>query len=162
MHHDFNVTAIRRVIDGDTFDFEVDLGFHTRMVKRFRLAGIDTAEIFGRNAEPAGTEQRDWVEQWLRDVAMRGELRIRTFKLNWNVPLADGGFGRWAGIVYNGLTMEFLSNALVAAGFTKLGEPLWIWDSVEKIQNEMVELHGMASRQAYELIESGDLTPREE
>lgn len=158
-HFDFRVTDIRRVIDGDTFDFEVDLGFHARTTKRFRLAGIDTAEIWGPNAEPAGTEQRDWVEQWLRDVAMHGELRIRTFKLNWNVPLADGGFGRWAAIVYERESMEFLSDALVAEGFEKLGEPLWIWDSVKEIQEQMAVTYG--EDVTYELDTGGDLVPVE-
>jgi len=35
-----------RVIDGDTFDISVDLGFNTTRVERFRLVGIDTPETW--------------------------------------------------------------------------------------------------------------------
>jgi micrococcal nuclease len=34
------------VVDGDTMDFLVDLGFHTTKKIRVRLKGIDTPEIF--------------------------------------------------------------------------------------------------------------------
>jgi micrococcal nuclease len=33
------------VVDGDTVDLEIDLGFKTKVVERFRLYGIDTPEI---------------------------------------------------------------------------------------------------------------------
>ena len=35
---------ILRVIDGDTFDFEIDMGFSIRIKERMRLYGIDTPE----------------------------------------------------------------------------------------------------------------------
>jgi micrococcal nuclease len=33
------------VVDGDTFDIEIDLGFHIKLNDRVRLAGIDTPEL---------------------------------------------------------------------------------------------------------------------
>lgn len=36
-----------RVIDGDTVELDVDLGFEIRFLQRFRIVGIDTPEIFG-------------------------------------------------------------------------------------------------------------------
>ena len=35
---------VLRVIDGDTLDCEIDLGFFVKIEKRVRLSGIDTAE----------------------------------------------------------------------------------------------------------------------
>ena len=40
-----------RVIDGDTVDAMIDLGFDTWVKKRIRLAGIDTPEIRTRDKE---------------------------------------------------------------------------------------------------------------
>ena len=42
----FEYTAIVvRIVDGDTVDLDVDLGFKTRRKDRFRLEGIDTPEV---------------------------------------------------------------------------------------------------------------------
>lgn len=38
---------ITRVVDGDTFDAEVDLGFGIKFKERFRLARVDTPETYG-------------------------------------------------------------------------------------------------------------------
>lgn len=35
------------VVDGDTIDVRVDMGFSTERIIRIRLAGVDTAEIYG-------------------------------------------------------------------------------------------------------------------
>ena len=39
----YNARVIK-VIDGDTIDLEIDLGFHVKVTKRARLSGIDTYE----------------------------------------------------------------------------------------------------------------------
>lgn len=36
-----------RVVDGDTIDLDIDVGFHTHVHERVRLAGIDTPETYG-------------------------------------------------------------------------------------------------------------------
>lgn len=38
------IASIHRVVDGDTVDMEVDLGFSTHIRERFRLTGIDAPE----------------------------------------------------------------------------------------------------------------------
>ena len=40
-----------RIVDGDTYDIEVDLGFNTFKVERFRLIGIDTPETWRPKTE---------------------------------------------------------------------------------------------------------------
>jgi len=42
---------VTRVIDGDTVDADIDLGFDTKLSKRIRLHGIDTPETRTRNKE---------------------------------------------------------------------------------------------------------------
>lgn len=41
---------ILSVIDGDTIDVELDLGFHIKMKERVRLLDVDTPEVFGKKA----------------------------------------------------------------------------------------------------------------
>lgn len=62
-------TRVVDVIDGDTIDFEVDLGFKIHRTIRVRLLGVDTAEIYGVEHDSEeyeiGIEHTEFVEQWL-------------------------------------------------------------------------------------------------
>ena len=40
---------VRRVVDGDTLDLDIDLGFHITLSERVRLMGIDTPETRSRD-----------------------------------------------------------------------------------------------------------------
>ena len=40
----YNITAVEKVVDGDTIDAVFDLGFDVRICNRIRLLGIDTPE----------------------------------------------------------------------------------------------------------------------
>ena len=56
-----------RVIDGDTVDANIDLGFDITILKRIRLAGIDTPESRTRDLEEKarGLAAKDRVNQLL-------------------------------------------------------------------------------------------------
>lgn len=56
--------TVRRVIDGDTVDLAVDLGFDVGLALRVRLDGIDTPELRGAD-RAAGQAARDFVVQRL-------------------------------------------------------------------------------------------------
>ena len=76
MHREFSRpdytyrVTVYRVIDGDTLDVMVDVGFHTKMLKRLRLLDIDTEELRGGTTESKQkallAKQR--LEQLLYDV----------------------------------------------------------------------------------------------
>lgn len=53
-----------RVVDGDTLDLCVDVGFGWSFVDRFRLAGLNAPEL----ATPEGKAARAWVENWLNEA----------------------------------------------------------------------------------------------
>jgi len=40
----YRIKQITRVVDGDTIDASIDLGFDIALEKRIRLAGVDTPE----------------------------------------------------------------------------------------------------------------------
>jgi micrococcal nuclease len=49
-----------KVIDGDTVDCEVDLGFHVHVVERFRLADINAAEM--NSGDPKAKEAKSFLQ----------------------------------------------------------------------------------------------------
>ena len=49
--YNFRVTEINRVLDGDTIDVTIDLGFDLFKKERVRVAGVDTPEKRTRDLE---------------------------------------------------------------------------------------------------------------
>ena len=62
MVYNYNATLIR-VVDGDTVDCWVDLGFDIRIKERIRLSGVDAPEIRTRDLDEKkkGMETKDWL-----------------------------------------------------------------------------------------------------
>ncbi len=115
----YRLIEVLRVVDGDTIDARIDLGFGLQAAFRFRLAHVDAPETRGPSSE-AGARAREFVEQWLAERT--GEhleedvVLVVTAKSHPStVGLGDGAFGRWAAdfIDINGV---WLSTALIACG----------------------------------------------
>ena len=82
-----------RVIDGDTVDIDIDLGFGVWLRKqRIRMHGIDTPESRTRDLEEKkyGLAAKDFLVKWTG----AGDLRIKTHKD------AKGKFGRILGELF--------------------------------------------------------------
>lgn len=65
---------IVNVVDGDTVDMLVDLGFHTYIKDRFRLSIIDTAEMNSSDAAERKLAQdaKTWMINYLnKDVVIK-------------------------------------------------------------------------------------------
>ena len=82
-----------KVIDGDTVDVDIDLGFGVWMQKqRIRLYGIDTPE--SRTSDPEekkyGLAAKDFLKKWTNS----GDLTLRTYKDG------KGKFGRILGEIW--------------------------------------------------------------
>ena len=94
-----------KVIDGDTSDLEVDLGFRTYVEDRFRLYGINTPE----RGKPGYKEATDFCKQWFANNA--GIAYIKSFK-----PYRDK-YGRYLVALYKDdtLTGQSLNDELVQA-----------------------------------------------
>lgn len=114
----YHVLAVAKVVDGDTWDADLDLGFHAQMRVRLRLKDIDTYELYGTNAHPLGVPARDFVAAWLADAMANGGVTVRTFKLNEGTPISDGSFGRWLAEVHNAAG-ESLARAIRENGYEK-------------------------------------------
>lgn len=57
----FSHARIVYVVDGDTLDIELDLGFSVRVKQRFRMLGIDTPE----RGQPGWLESKAHLEQYI-------------------------------------------------------------------------------------------------
>lgn len=83
------------VIDGDTFDFQVDLGFFTYKQVRVRLRDVDTAEIYGvkkeSNEYKRGQEQKRFSKEQLSEA---DEIILKTYKDE------TGKYGRYLANVF--------------------------------------------------------------
>jgi len=84
-----------RVVDGDTIDVDVDLGFGVWMQKqRIRMYGIDTPE--SRTSDDVekvyGNAAKDFLVQWTNS----GDLTLKTFKDG------KGKYGRILGEIWYG------------------------------------------------------------
>lgn len=87
--YEYRATIVR-VIDGDTLDVDIDLGFHVHIKERLRVARVDTPEIRGEE-RPEGLKSSAFVKA---NLPVGEVVRIRTQK--------TGKFGRWlAEVWYN-------------------------------------------------------------
>lgn len=113
----WQVIEVTRVVDGDTIDCVIDRGFGDRSHVRFRLAGIDTPEIYGRNASEEGHKARQFVEDWF---GMDRPVVVVSYKADYaTAGIGDGAFGRWLGSFYDAETLTGLSDALIGADLAK-------------------------------------------
>ena len=113
--YNFRVTEIVKVVDGDTIDVIIDLGFDLYKKERVRVAGVDTPEKRTRNLEEKelGIDATNWLTEQL-DSAIDGEddLVIRTE--------IDGGFGKYGrllGWLYIGEDTESINERMIREGY---------------------------------------------
>jgi micrococcal nuclease len=91
------VGKIIKIVDGDTVDILVDLGFHTYLQDRFRLAKINTAEINSKIEDEKILAQnaKAWMDKHLgKDVIFKsikrdkyGRYLAELFLINENTSL---------------------------------------------------------------------------
>jgi len=101
-----------RVIDGDTIDCIIDLGFNVRIKERIRLKGIDTPE----------TRTKD-LEEKKRGLAAK-ERVLEAFQDNdcftVHTEVRKGKFGRTLGIIYLPDRKKSLNDMLLEEGHAKV------------------------------------------
>jgi len=81
----YRIRSIAKVVDGDTIDADIDLGFDISLSKRIRLAGIDTPESRTKDEyeKKLGLESKEWLKKHLegaKDIIVKTELPDSTEK----------------------------------------------------------------------------------
>ena len=107
----YRIKEIYKVIDGDTIDASIDLGFGIYLTKRIRLAGIDTPESRTRNLEEKalGLESKEWLKKALegaKDILIKTELPDSTEK-----------YGRIIGHLFINGQETSLNNQMITSGY---------------------------------------------
>ena len=113
--YNFRVTEINRVLDGDTIDVTIDLGFDLFKKERVRIAGVDTPEKRTRDLEEKalGIDATNWLKKKLEDtIAGEDELSIRTELVG-----GMGKYGRLLGWLYIGEDLISLNELMIDEGY---------------------------------------------
>ena len=113
--YNFRVTEITKVLDGDTIDVLIDLGFDLFKKERVRIAGVDTPEKRTRNLEEKalGVDATNWLKEKLEStLAGDDELTIRTELVG-----GVGKYGRLLGWLYVGESNVSLNEQMIIEGY---------------------------------------------
>ena len=122
--YNFRVTEITKVVDGDTIDVVIDLGFDIYKHERVRIAGIDTPEKRTRDLEEKklGIDATNWMKATLEDtINGEHELTIRT-----DLKGGVGKYGRLLGWLYVGDEEKSLNEQMIDEGYA------WCYDGGTK------------------------------
>jgi micrococcal nuclease len=109
--YEYYVRKVENVVDGDTIDVLIDLGFDILFQSRVRLAGIDTPESRTRDlAEKAlGLESKEYLKKYLKDAK---SVIIKTEKMN-----SSEKYGRILGWIYINGDTESLNDKMINDGY---------------------------------------------
>ena len=122
--YNFRVVKIDKVVDGDTIDVTIDLGFDLYKKERVRIAGVDTPEKRTRDLEEKalGLDATYWMKKQLEDtIAGDEELIIRT-----ELKGGTGKYGRLLGWLYVGDDTISLNEQMITEGYA------WAYDGGTK------------------------------
>ena len=125
--YNFRVTEINRVVDGDTIDVTIALGFDLYKKERVRVAGIDTPEKRTRDLEEKalGIDATNYLKKKLEDtIAGDEELTIRT-----ELKGGMGKYGRLLGWLYIGEDSVSINEVMITEGYA------WAYDGGTKQKN---------------------------
>ncbi len=115
------VKSVDRIVDGDTIDISIDLGFDLTKKERVRLAGIDTPEkrTKDQREKEMGYQATEFLEMHLMEAT---KLTVRTEK--------DGKFGRMLGWLYKSETDTMsINQIMIDKGYA------WSYDGGTKEKN---------------------------
>lgn len=118
--YEYYVHSLDKVVDGDTIDVTIDLGFDIKYSSRVRLAGIDTPESRTRNLEEKalGLEAKGYLKKRLKDAK---RIVIKTEKLD-----STGKYGRILGWLFLDDETNSVNNQMIMRGYA------WQYDGSTK------------------------------
>ena len=115
------VKSVDRVVDGDTIDISIDLGFDLTKKERVRLAGIDTPEKRTKNPKEKemGYQATEFLEMHLMEAT---KLTVKTEK--------EGKIGRMLGWLYKSESdTTSINQIMIDKGYA------WAYDGGTKVRN---------------------------
>jgi micrococcal nuclease len=109
--YEYNIKKVTKVVDGDTIDVDIDLGFNISYSQRVRLAGIDTPESRTKDAreKALGLEVKNKVKSAIESA--------KTVIIKTELPDSTEKYGRILGWVYFDGAAKSLNEQLIDEGY---------------------------------------------
>jgi micrococcal nuclease len=109
--YEYYVREVKNVVDGDTIDVVIDLGFNVLFEQRVRLAGIDTPEsrTSDKTEKALGLEAKEYLKKHIKAAK---NVVIRTEKMD-----SSEKYGRILGWVYLDGDSESINNKMIIDGY---------------------------------------------
>lgn len=121
--YEYRVKKVLKIVDGDTIDVDLDLGFDISFTQRVRLAGIDTPEsrTADKYEKALGLEVKDKLKHAIEAAKT---VVIRTEK-----PDSTEKYGRILGWIFLDENPVSINQTLIDEGFA------WSYMGETKIKN---------------------------
>jgi micrococcal nuclease len=109
--YEYFVKNVTNVVDGDTIDVIIDLGFDILFASRVRLAGIDTPESRTKDLveKALGLESKEYLKKYLKDAK---SVVIKTEKMD-----SSEKYGRILGWLYVNGDTESVNDKMINDGY---------------------------------------------
>ena len=126
--YEYRVKKVNKIVDGDTIDVDIDLGFAVSFTQRVRLAGIDTPESRTTDLKEKALGL-DVKEKIKKEIAAAKDIVIKTEK-----PDSSEKYGRILGWLFLDGADVSLNQKLINEGYA------WTYGGGTKIKdfNELV------------------------
>jgi micrococcal nuclease len=122
--YQYRIKKVNRILDGDTFEAELDLGFNITLTQMIRLVDIDSPEIHTLNEEHKkyGIRAKEKLIEYLS--FKDGDIIVATLK-----PNSSDKYGRILGTVYKEGQNLTASEYMIANNYA------WYYDGKTKIKD---------------------------
>jgi micrococcal nuclease len=107
----YRIKEIHKIVDGDTIDASIDLGFDISLEKRIRLAGVDTPEsrTADANEKKYGLESKEWLKHRCENAK---NILIKT-----ELPDSTEKYGRIIGHLFINEESTSLNEQMIVSGY---------------------------------------------
>jgi micrococcal nuclease len=121
--YEYRVKKVNKIVDGDTIDVDIDLGFDVSFSSRVRLAGIDTPEsrTTDLKEKALGVEVKEKIK---KEIAAAKDIVIKTEK-----PDSSEKYGRILGWLFLDGNTVSLNQQLIDQGYA------WTYGGGTKIKD---------------------------
>ncbi len=121
--YEYHVKKVNKIVDGDTIDVDIDLGFDVSFSSRVRLAGIDTPEsrTTDLKEKALGVEVKEKIK---KEIAAAKDIVIKTEK-----PDSSEKYGRILGWLFLDNNAVSLNQQLIDQGYA------WTYGGGTKIKD---------------------------
>ena len=120
---EYRIKQVLKVVDGDTVDVDIDLGFSISYSQRLRLAGIDTPESRTKDKfeKTLGLESKEYLRSKLKDSEF---ILVKTEK-----PDSTEKYGRILGWIYVNGETKSLNEQMIEDGYA------WVYMGETKVKD---------------------------